>query len=98
MPEDKAKPEREPDDATELAADASKAQPAVYADAFLISILDDGLFRLTLAEGDVEVPGRIRAAIVMPTDDVRELVRILTSLLAKLDAKETGGKIQSTGK
>ncbi len=110
MPEEKPKvdeevrpkPEepKEEDAATETDAEVARNQPAVYVDAFLISSIDDGImFRMTFAEGTASKRGRIRSAILMPRDDVKELVRILGSLLAKTEKEDTSAaKTQSLGK
>lgn len=99
MPEEQAEgtteAQREPDDATHEATVVAGDQPAVYTTAFLVEVENPGLFRMTFGEGTAGKRRRIRFALVMPTADVRELVRILNSLLSKLDAEQAADKTQS---
>jgi hypothetical protein len=104
MPEEKqtgageVQKEKEEDSATELASKIAAQQSAIYTTAFLVEIENPHLFRLTFAEGTVAERSKIRSAIVMPTDDVRELARILNSLLSKMDAEQTADKTESSAK
>lgn len=106
MTDEKPKPAAEPeeDEATEADAKVARSQPAVFVNSFLISVMEEeNLFRITFGEGVTDKRDRIRFALVMPTGDVRELVRILNSLLPKLgadeaDAEKAGDKTDSTRK
>jgi hypothetical protein len=83
----------EPSGVKESETAAAKSRAAVFVDAFLVEAGDqERLFRITLGEGNAGMRERIRFAFMMPTDDVRELVKILTRLLSKVDAEKTGDK------
>ena len=83
MVEEKLKPE---DEITEADTAVARTRPAVLCDAYLLES-GDKFFRITFGEGNANTRERIRFAMIMPTDDVRELARMLGELLAKLDNK-----------
>ncbi|HKD86275.1 MAG TPA: hypothetical protein VKB58_16110 [Terriglobales bacterium] len=65
-------------------SNVARSRPAIYVDAFLVEGAEDA-FRITFGEGTAGHRERIRFAMVMPTDDVRALVKSLTSVLGKVD-------------
>jgi len=95
----KPKPEAEPDDVSDADAEVTKNRPAIYTDAFLVSVIEGGaMFRITFAEGTAKQIGRIRAAVLMPRDDAKELARILSVLLSRTEKEEApAAQIKSTG-
>lgn len=86
MSEEQLKPE---DDVKESDSMTARTRPAVFCDAFLLES-DENLFRITFGEGSGSIRDRIRFAMVMPIEDVKELARMLTELLARMKAEESG--------
>ena len=91
MAEEKPKPE---DDVKESDSMMARTRPAVFCDAFLLES-DESMFRMTFGEGSGSARDRIRFAMVMPVEDVRELARMLTELLARIKAEESGAAKKS---
>jgi len=87
------------DDATEADSAVAKSRLAVYVNSFLIETIADGhIFRMTFGEGTAGERDRIRSAIVMPTSDVKELVRILRTMLDAVEKEQSGEKTKPNGK
>ena len=83
------KEDKDEDNVTAQESSIARSHPAVYVDAFLLE--DDpveGFFRMTFGEGTASRRERIRFALMMPVEDVRQLARMLTELLSKHDKKK----------
>jgi hypothetical protein len=68
----------------------ARSVPAIYVDSFLVET-DETLTRITLGEGTTDVRDRIRAAIIMPVSDAKELAKIIQELIEKTERKTDKG-------